>query len=304
MLSTETTPSGPTPLDNYVAAHINPGVFNPTASAPASSSTLNKAPGQIQKAITPRDKAGHPPNPFLRQAQVTLYSFPDYAPVRSESYPATQLLLPLRRDILHRAVIYEGDKTRQGTASTLTRYEVHGSTHKVRPQKGTGKARLGDRKSPMLRGGGVAFGPKPRSFATDLPRKVYDLAWRTALSYRYRRGELVVLDGAAEIERSGPGADRWMAELLAWNTWGKADGGSLIVTAAKRGNLWDAMGRTDKDIEKQMKPHGRCLTVDEVDVKDLLELRRVVVEKEALDQIFRSHKSDLETKVKILPHLR
>lgn len=165
-------------------------------------------------------------------------------------------------------------------------------------------ARLGDKKNPMLRGGGVAFGPKPRSFATDLPRKMYDLAWRTALSYRFRRGELIVLDGAAEIERSGPGSDRWLTEMMGWNSWGKEDGGSLILTQTVRPNLWEAMGRADEDVEKQMKPHGRCLAVDEVDVKDLLELRRVIVERKALETMFSEHSSDLTSSVKILPHLR
>lgn len=160
---------------------------------------------------------------------------------------------------------------------------------------------MGDKKNPMLRGGGAAFGPKPRIFATDLPHKIYDLAWRTALSYRYRRGELVVLDGSAEIQRSGPGSDRWVREMLGWNNWGKADGGSLIVTHVERPNLWWAMGRTDAEIEKEMRPHGRCLSVDEVDVKDLLELNRVIVERGALERIFKEHTADLDTKVRILP---
>ncbi|KAF2148470.1 ribosomal protein L4 [Myriangium duriaei CBS 260.36] len=302
MLTTEATSSAPTPADNYVVSHITPGLNStPSTHIQPPRTLVNKSRQQI---LTPRDNAGHPPNPFLREAQVTLYNFPDYAPVATKSYPGSHLLLPLRRDILHRAVIYEGDMTRQGTANTKTRWEVHGSNRKVRPQKGTGRARLGDKKNPMLRGGGVAFGPKPRSFASDLPKKVYDLAWRTALSYRYRRGELVVLDGQAEIEREGPGAARWITEMLRWNNLGSADGGSLIITADKRTNLWEAMGRDDKDVEKAVRRHGRCLNVDEVDVKDLLELGRVVVEQEALDKIFREHSADLSTNVKILPHLR
>src|SRR5438874_8149445 len=93
-------------------------------------------------------------------------------PVRFDWYHAKHLHLPMRRDILHRAVVFEGDATRQGTASTKWRKDVHGSGRKIRPQKGSGRARLGDKKSPMLRGGGVAFGPHPRDFSTGLQRKV------------------------------------------------------------------------------------------------------------------------------------
>src|SRR5436305_4289693 len=135
----------------------------------------------------------------------TLYDFPTMEPLRMIKYSREQLRLPLRRDILHRAIVYEGDKTRQGTASTKWRDDVHGSGRKIRPQKGTGQARLGDKKSPMLRGGGVAFGPHPRDFSTKLPRKIYDLAWRTALSYRYKKGELIILDNKIVIPRNTGG---------------------------------------------------------------------------------------------------
>src|SRR5450756_2154897 len=66
----------------------------------------------------------------------TIYKFPTMEPLRFESYASKHLHLPLRRDILHRAVIFEGDFTRQGTASTKTRWEIHGSHKKIRPQKG------------------------------------------------------------------------------------------------------------------------------------------------------------------------
>jgi large subunit ribosomal protein L4 len=235
-----------------------------------------------------------PPNPFLLTATCTLHDFPSIEPKAITTYPSTHLLLPLRRDILHRAIVFEGDATRQGTASTKHRSEVHGSNSKVRPQKGTGRARLGDKKSPMLKGGGVAFGPKPRDFSTDLPQKVYDLAWRTALSYRYKKGELVVLDAPAEIDVEGAGAARWLRELLRWNKWGNTNGGSLFITSSRRENLFAALQHPG------MEKEARALTVEEVDVKDLLEGGRVVVEKVALDRIFKEHSKDLSTRVKIV----
>ncbi|KAA6408409.1 MAG: 50s ribosomal l4 [Lasallia pustulata] len=203
-------------------------------------------------------------------------------PLRFAYYPANHLHLPLRRDILHRAVIFEGDATRQGTASTKWRDDVRGSGRKIRPQKGTGRARLGDKKNPMLRGGGVAFGPHPRDFSTKLPRKMYDLAWRIALSYRYRRGELIVVEDGVNIEMNEP---RRIQQILEANHWGNADGRSLLVTTNLRRNLFAAMAGAGA--------HGRAKTEADVDVKDLLELGRIVIERSALDGILRDHSSDL-----------
>lgn len=99
---------------------------------------------------------------------------------------------PIRRDVLHLCVTHYLDSLRQGTASTKTRGEVRGSGAKIRPQKGSGKARLGDGQSPMLVGGGVAFGPKPRDFSTKLPRKVIQMGMRVALSAKVKERELGV----------------------------------------------------------------------------------------------------------------
>lgn len=100
---------------------------------------------------------------------------------------------PIRRDILHLCVTHYRDSLRQGSASTKTRGEVAGSGRKIRPQKGTGKARLGDAQSPMLVGGGRAFGPKPRDFSTKLPRKVISMGMRVALSTKMRERSLGVM---------------------------------------------------------------------------------------------------------------
>lgn len=203
-------------------------------------------------------------------------------PTRFAQYSANHLHVPLRRDILHRAVVFEGDATRKGTASTKWRDDVHGSGRKIRPQKGTGHARLGDKKSPMLRGGGVAFGPHPRDFSTKLPRKIYDLAWRTALSYRYRRGELIVVEDDADIEMADP---RWITKIMEKNGWGNADGRSLIVTREKKHNLFEALALAGRE--------GRAKTQKDVDVKDLLELGRIIIEKRVLDSILKFRSSDL-----------
>lgn len=226
-------------------------------------------------------------NPFLTTTQCTLHEFPSFEPTSFVSYPGTHLLEPLRKDLLHRAVVYEGDMTRQGTASTKYRSEVHGSNRKIRPQKGTGSARLGDKKSPMLKGGGVAFGPKPRDFSTELPRKVYDQAWRVALSYRYRKGELILVDGELDIDVAEGSLERYMRDFLKWQNMGRAGGRTLFVTSERRHNLFDALEG------ENMGRHARALEVGLVDVKDMLEMGRVVMEREALEELFLEHENDL-----------
>lgn len=203
-------------------------------------------------------------------------------PTCFKSYPANLLHLPLRRDLLHRAVIFEADGTRQGTASTKNRWEIHGSHRKIYPQKGTGRARVGTKQSPIRVGGAKAHGPRPRDFSSDLPRKMYDLAWRTALSYRYRKGDLIICANGMDIERSHP---QLAEQIFLSNGWGKADGRSLIITTTERKNLFEAM--------EKIGSHGRVKTVEDVDVKNLLESGRLIVERSALEMILSKHRSDL-----------
>jgi large subunit ribosomal protein L4 len=214
----------------------------------------------------------------------TIYCWPTMEPLRFEQYPANHLHLPFRRDILHRAVIYEGDKTRQGTASTKWRKDVYGSGGKIQPQKGMGRARAGDKKSPIRKGGGVAFGPHPRDFTTGLQRKIYDLAWRTALSYRYRRGQLLVIDNKVSIDRyvNGP---RLLTNIFEGNEWSNQFGRSTLVTSVRRERLYRSMD--------EIRREGIVKDMFDVDVKDLLTTGRIVIEKQALDTILMAHQSDI-----------
>lgn len=101
-----------------------------------------------------------------------------------------------RPDILHRMVSYQLAKRQSGTHKTLGRSEVTGSTKKFVRQKGSGGARHGNRKAPLFRGGGKAFGPVPRSHAISLPKKIRALALKHALSTKAQAGEIIVLDNA------------------------------------------------------------------------------------------------------------
>ena len=101
-----------------------------------------------------------------------------------------------RRDILHRVVTWQLAKRQQGTHKTKERGEVAGSTRKIVRQKGSGGARHGNKKAPQFVGGGVAHGPRVRSHATKLPKKVRALGLRHALSAKANAAELIVIDDA------------------------------------------------------------------------------------------------------------
>ncbi|KUI60072.1 54S ribosomal protein yml6, mitochondrial [Cytospora mali] len=244
----------------------------------------------------------------LTNVPVTVYNFPSLEPRSVLSYSTKHLYLPLRRDILHLAVTYEGDNTRQGSANSKTRFEVHGSHRKLYRQKGTGKARVGTKQSPLRKGGGKSFGPKPRDFGTGLNRKVYDLAWRTALSYRYRRGELIVCEDGLELPlpedflalaqagRLGTVLEdgfvaRYLRDVMEGLQWGKKYGRTTFVTTERRPNLF-----TSLDVAGE---HGTAMEMEDVDVKNLLETGRIVMERSALKEIIKRHQSDLVSNIVI-----
>lgn len=101
-----------------------------------------------------------------------------------------------RKDILHRMVVYQLAKRQQGTHKSKPRNEVTATSKKSVRQKGSGGARHGNKAAPQFRGGGTAHGPRPRSHAIDLPKKVRRLALKHALSAKRASGELIVIDEA------------------------------------------------------------------------------------------------------------
>jgi large subunit ribosomal protein L4 len=102
--------------------------------------------------------------------------------------------LEVKQHVLHDVVKMQLANRRAGTASTKTRSEVRGGGAKPWRQKGTGRARAGTRNSPIWRGGGTTFGPKPRDYSYKLPKKVRKLGLRMALSTRFSESNMVVLD--------------------------------------------------------------------------------------------------------------
>ncbi|NLN01876.1 MAG: 50S ribosomal protein L4 [Lentisphaerae bacterium] len=157
---------------------------------------------------------------------------------------------------------------RAGTASTLSKGEVAGSNKKLWRQKGTGRARTGVRQSPIWRGGGVAMGPKPRSFATKINRKAARLAFRRALSGHISKDKVIVIESFDVPD----GKTRQMAALL--QKLGAGNGRVLLVTE-----------RQIPEVERSARnlPKVEVATADNVDVYSLLASRLVVATREALD---------------------
>jgi len=133
--------------------------------------------------------------------------------------------LDVRSDLLARAVNWQLAKRRAGPHATKGRSDVSGGGKKPFNQKGTGSARQGTSRSPKHRGGGIVFGPQPRSYEHKLPKKVRKLALKTALSAKQAAGKLVIVDNA---ELKAPKtAD--LSKKLATLGWGSA----LLIDGAQ-----------------------------------------------------------------------
>lgn len=129
-----------------------------------------------------------------------------------------------RESILHEVVTWQLAKRRQGSANTKTRVVVIGSNAKIWPQKGTGRARHGNRKAPLFVGGGRAFGPKPRDYGYTLPKRTRALGLAMALNSRAQNGKLTLVDSFKINGRT--------KEFLAWANQNGFDGKerTLLVT--------------------------------------------------------------------------
>ncbi len=178
-----------------------------------------------------------------------------------------------RKDLIHRMVRYQTLKRMAGTHHSQDRSEVTVTGKKVYKQKGTGGARHGDKSVPQWRGGGKALGPKPRSHAIGMPKKVRALALRHALSAKAKAGEIVVIEKAG----SGDGKTAALRERFSKLSLENA----LIVDGAL---LDAAFVRAARNI-----PNVDVLPVQGINVYDILRRKKLVLTKaalEALDQRF------------------
>ena len=173
-----------------------------------------------------------------------------------------------RPDILSRVVNWQLAKRQAGTHKTKQRAEIKGSTAKPFNQKGTGRARQGDKKAPHMRGGGVAFGPVARSHAHSLTKKVRRLALRVALSVKQESGNLVVLS-EAKAKTAKTSALAKQVEKLGWHS-------ALIIDGAEVDKNFSLAARNIKGID--VLPQQGANVYD-ILRRDTLVLTKVAIEK-------------------------
>lgn len=128
----------------------------------------------------------------MAKKQLSVYDW-NKKEVGSVAIPAELLDTPLRMDLLQEVVKWQQACKRQGTANTLRKGEVRGGGKKPFKQKGTGEARQGSIRSPLMAGGGITFGPKTRDYSYTLPKKVKKAGLKTALAHLAREGRLLVV---------------------------------------------------------------------------------------------------------------
>lgn len=173
--------------------------------------------------------------------------------------------------IVHRALVRQLANARQGTVSTKTRAEVSGGGRKPWRQKGTGRARAGSSRSPLWRGGGVIFGPKPRDYDQKMNKKERRLALRTAFQNRVQ-DLIVVQDFADKLPRP---KTKDLVRALA--DWGVAPNAKVLLILAERN---ETIYLSARNIE-----HLRLISADNLNVFDLLAADHIVATASALEKI-------------------
>ncbi|HJO69478.1 MAG TPA: 50S ribosomal protein L4 [Rhodospirillales bacterium] len=175
--------------------------------------------------------------------------------------------VPVRGDILSRAVDWQLAKRRSGNHKVKQRSEVSGGGHKPFRQKGTGRARQGTSRAPQMRGGGVVFGPAPRDHSIGLPKKVRKLALKTALSAKLSEGKLVVLE-SAELKSAKTAELAKRIDKLGWRSalviCGDAVDQSFARAASNIANL-DVLPGVGANVYDILRRDVLALTRDAVD---------------------------------------
>ena len=173
--------------------------------------------------------------------------------------------------VMHLALRRQLNNGRQGSACAKTRAEVSGGGRKPWKQKGTGRARAGSLRSPLFAGGGVVFGPKPRSYAISMPQKARKLALKSALSARQE--QLVVVKDFSQIAQ--PKTKLMVSVLKALNVSGKV----LIIADTK------AAENANLELAARNIPSVKMILPSNLNVKDLLEADFVVITESAVNVI-------------------
>ncbi len=173
--------------------------------------------------------------------------------------------------IVHRALVRQQANARQGNASTKTRAEVRGGGRKPWRQKGTGRARAGSTRSPLWRGGGVIFGPKPKDYNLRMNRKERRLALRTALVSRHE-DMIVVEDFSEQLQR--PKTKELVEAISRWGS--QPEQKTLLILSERSQNVY----LSARNIENL-----KLIEAHQLNIFDLLHADKIVVSATALDKI-------------------
>jgi large subunit ribosomal protein L4 len=187
----------------------------------------------------------------------------------SVELPETVFGIEPNEPVMHQALLRQLANARQGTSSTKTRSDVRGGGRKPWRQKGTGRARQGSTRSPQWEGGGVVFGPHPRSYRMDMPRKQRRLALRSALSAKAQDGGLVVLE-AFTLEAP---QTRAVTTLLRTVDAGKR----VLVVLGSHNEMLEKSARNIAEVQVTL--------AGNLSVRDLLIAETVIVTRDAIEHI-------------------
>lgn len=174
-------------------------------------------------------------------------------------------------DLLHRVVQMHLTNRRQGTASTKTRGEVAGSGRKPWPQKHTGRARHGSRQSPLWKGGGITFGPKPKDYAYSLPKKMRQKGLRAALSAKFKEAQLAIID---KLEFMEPKTKEGLKVLEQFAFPAKV----LIIVSSEENSY--PVRKSFSNI-----PYVKCVPTEGATVYDLLKYESLLITQGALAEL-------------------
>ena len=175
----------------------------------------------------------------------------------------------VKTDLIHESVVRANAADRRGTHATKTRAMVSGSGKKPWRQKGTGRARVGEIRNPLWRKGGTVFGPQPRSYEYQLPKKVEKGALRAALTQKLRDGEVTVVDALTVAEIKTKAAVEMLRRL-------GVDGKVLLVDVKPE----DKLSLSVRNIEGV-----RVLASNRVSARDIVNSRRVVLTRAAIEKL-------------------
>ncbi len=173
--------------------------------------------------------------------------------------------------IVHRALVRQMANARQGSANTKTRSEVRGGGRKPWRQKGTGRARAGSIRSPLWRGGGVIFGPKPRKFTIEMNRKERKLALRTAFASRI--DDLIVVE-EFNSQMSRPKTKELVAAIARWGS--PPENKTLLITSERNDNVYFSA----RNVENL-----KMLSANQINVYDMLNADKIIITASALEQV-------------------